>query len=213
MKRTLLSATILLSMVGITDGDATPASVNPATYWINQPNALATLQANGAPDGTLTPSVGASFSFFVPPPGIGTVADVANSTPGWTATGPVNALLDDATVGVDGGSMGTIFHFTGSIALQAGDVISMEHDDGVILSLGGGLAIDSPAATSPTLDTYTVLASGVFPFDLQYGECCTLPVVLEWDVNGSPVTNVPEPTPLAVLGIGLLGLGMIRRRV
>ncbi|MEO9190511.1 MAG: PEP-CTERM sorting domain-containing protein [Acetobacteraceae bacterium] len=106
---------------------------------------------------------------------------------------------------------GTLFNFTGTVTVTNGEKFTAGHDDGMTLVIGGVTVIDVPGPTSFTLSTSTYTGpTGNEPFQLVYGECCGAPGVLNVDLP--LVSPVPEPAPLAVLGIGLLGLGFIRRR-
>jgi hypothetical protein len=68
--------------------------------------------------------------------------------------------------------------------------------------------LDKSTPVSPTLDVFTPgLASGTYNFVLVYGATNSFPEVLTMNV-----TNVPEPTTMLLLGLGMLGVAAIRRK-
>jgi len=146
------------------------------------------------------PAFGFGFSGLVNP----NVGGVVDST---------TALYNETAAGFPGDhSWATEMEITGKLLLENGTHIKIAHDDGVSLVLNGVL---TGCFTSPDGGQHFLAAdeaesciyngpSGLIPFDLVYTEGFGGQALLEM--------AVPEPATLTILGLGLAGLGFMRRR-
>ena len=128
----------------------------------------------------------------------------------WLATGGATILTGAAYTGYS--INGIVVRFQGMVTVYDGQAFTVEHDDGLTLTIGGISVIDRPGDTAPVVTTdYYSGPSGTFPFDLVYGEGWGPPAVLSIDL---PFSQVPEPsTCLAGLSaLGMLGLFGWRNR-
>jgi len=117
-----------------------------------------------------------------------------------TNSGP-NALID-----------GGYILFTGTTGLTAGsNSFSVSHDDGAELAVNGSTVFSSPGPQSegpPSTGTYNAATSGNYGFELAYGEVNGTPAVIQF----SPTLATPEPSTLAIAGLGALGFGAYHYR-
>lgn len=150
--------------------------------------------------------------------GDNTIGSFLNSN-GTVTTGLNSTVAGDTLSFSNDLSTGTYILLTGKIYLTAGtDTFTVTHDDGAELNVAGlGTIISSPNPTSATTGSYTAtgVTAGLYSFTLAYGEVNGLPAVLNFSVNGSTVTGVPEPSTMMIAGlgaIGFIGYGVRRRK-
>jgi hypothetical protein len=109
----------------------------------------------------------------------------------------------------------TIWEFTGTASFTSGETFTLAHDDGVTVIVNGvTLSASAPGPTSPVTTTFTYTgASGNLPFEIVYAECCGGPAVLQTTLVGPQNGGTPEPMTFVLVGTGLAGLGLIRRKL
>jgi PEP-CTERM motif len=220
MKRMKLTLRTVLCAVAFV---ALATTVNASTFsgsgWLVSnaasgnatPSAIAAL---GTPDFTFT-ATAVDFSSF------GNLSNTGNGALDYTVNDFLNSLgsvtsITENTVGIgstslDSGGGGFLFQITGMAAVTNGQTFTVAHDDGLTLTIDGTTVVNAPGPTPPitTVGTYTG-PTGNFAFEVDYGECCGAPAVLETDITGPPPA-VPEPGSLLLVGIGILGVGSVRK--
>jgi fibro-slime domain-containing protein len=108
-------------------------------------------------------------------------------------------------------------HWTGSfyVAEDKSYTYSMGSDDDSWLFIDDGLVLDLGGVHGLTYDSYTVsLTAGYHEIDIFFAERHTVQsgFQLNFFSDLEPTPTIPEPTTLMLLGVGLAGLGIARRR-
>jgi len=144
-----------------------------------------------------------------------TGAELISGLGGTLLTNAAAAAFSPATSGLAGnGGNSTVWDLHETNIVPGTYTVTLTHDDGIVLLNGTSIVpgLNSPAPTSANVSsgTFTVAAGGTI--DLLYVECCGFAAELSGTMPPEAVM-VPEPLSFVLLGSGLLGLGLLRKRI
>jgi len=134
----------------------------------------------------------------------------------WTMIGanfdPAKSMF--SKVPADPVDQGIFFRFTMSLDIPAGPLpITITHDDGFYFSIlniyeFGPKTSDPVTGPVPSVTRFDVKGfdPGTYPATINYG-------VLNDSANHVLIYNTPEPWTILLLGLGMIGLGILRRKI
>ena len=193
---------LVLGLIVLTAGYAGASTVGE--IWQNVPTS--------ANDASIVPGSGGPFANFTVP-----LIDYNSAVTGYTpALFLNNPTFSNQVNGFNpnGDFNNSFIRITGQLFLNAGsNTADIIHDDGAVLTITGlGTVFSQPGPSFPVSSPFTISApaSGLYPYVLQYGECFGAPAQLKFVLNGG---TVPIASTLFLLGPGLVGLAVVRRRL
>jgi hypothetical protein len=143
---------------------------------------------------------------FLGPSGLASIVSFSQGT----LTG-----FENQNLSVAGDSQTAFFKITGLLSGVIVSPSSINHDDGVTLTIGPDTQVNSPTETSVITNSLLSLPASYSgaPFELDYVEGNGFPAVLQVNLSGSNLTtDVPEPSTWAMMILGFFGVGFIAYR-
>jgi len=160
---------------------------------------------------SVPPSTSPSVTFTVPNGSLNFNSGSGDGSPGDGYT--IGGFLASGGATVTGGTLSTagantfnldntLIQLVGQVTVVNGQSYNVEHDDGVVLTIGSTTLVNEPDPTSAVTTDYTWTgASGTYSFDLLYAEVKGPPAVL---ITSLPLEASPVPEPTTMLAGALL---------
>lgn len=221
-----LAGIVALAGIGLSLPGAVKADTYDVSVWLDTA-AASTAVVGGQPGTaanvtfTLTSTTGINFELGVGgPQANATVAQWLASVVGGTVSNVAyNGATSSSPFTISGNiTDGAFVQFTGTMGLTGGvsSSFTVTHDDGASLSIGGTPVFSAPGPTSAETSTGSYTPGGSGPVDpsftLAYGEVNGTPAIIDLAVPQEHVAAVPEPSTLAIAGLGALGFGAYHYR-